>query len=47
MDRDAPPDEALSVQTTYPADLMEAFAVATAVNSPGWDMLEMVKPATS
>jgi hypothetical protein len=41
---DAPPEEALSVLAPYPADLMEAFAVSTAVNSPGRDAPEMVEP---
>ena len=40
MDADAPPDEVMSVLAQYPADLMEAFAVSTAVNSPGRDALE-------
>jgi putative SOS response-associated peptidase YedK len=30
--------------TPYPADFMEAFAVSTAVNSPGRDAPEMVAP---
>jgi hypothetical protein len=34
----------MSVLTAYPADLMEAFAVSTAVNSPGRDRSEMVEP---
>jgi putative SOS response-associated peptidase YedK len=44
LDRDAPPEEALSVLAPYPADLMEAFAVSTAVNRAGWDTPEMVAP---
>jgi len=44
MDVDAPVEEALSVLVPYPADLMEAFAVSTAVNSPGRDAPEMVEP---
>ena len=44
MDADAPTEEALSVLTTYPADLMEAFAVSTAVNRAGRDEPEMVAP---
>ena len=44
MDADAPAEETLSVLTAYPADLMEAFAVSTAVNSPGRDAPEMVEP---
>jgi putative SOS response-associated peptidase YedK len=44
MDADAPPEEALSVLTPYPADLMEAFAVSTVVNSPGRDAPEMIEP---
>ena len=43
MDQDAPPDEALSVLAPYPADLMEAFAASTAVNSPGRDAPEMAQ----
>ncbi len=46
MDQDAPAEEALSVLVPYPADLMEAFAVSTAVNSPGRDAREMVAPLT-
>ena len=34
----------MSVLTAYPADLMDAFAVSTAVNSPGRDAMEMVEP---
>jgi len=44
MDQDAPPEEALSVLAPYPADLMGAFAVSTAVNSSGQDAPEMVEP---
>ena len=44
MDQDAPPEEALSVLTAYPADLMEAFAVSTAVNSPGRDAPDLLEP---
>ena len=46
VDADAPAEEALSVLTAYPADLMEAFAVSTAVYSPGRDAPEMVEPLT-
>ena len=34
----------MSVLTAYPADLMDAFAVSTAVNSPGRDAMETVEP---
>jgi putative SOS response-associated peptidase YedK len=44
MDKDAPPEEAMSVLAAYPADLMEAFAVSTAVNRAGWEAPEMVEP---
>ena len=44
MDADAPTEEALSVLAPYPADLMEAFAVSTAVNRAGRDAAEMVEP---
>ena len=44
MDRDAPAEEAMSVLTAYPADLMEAFAVSTAVNRAGYDDPSMVEP---
>src|SRR5205085_7174603 len=44
MDADAPAEEAMSVLTAYPADLMEAFAVSTAVNRAGRDGPEMVEP---
>jgi len=43
-DTDAPPEEALSVLSAYPADLMEAFGVSTAVNRAGRDAPEMVEP---
>lgn len=46
MDADAPPDEAMSVLTPYPADLMEAFAVSKAVNRAGRESPEMVEPVT-
>ena len=46
MDADAPAEEALSVLTTYPADLMEAYAVSTAVNRAGQDAPEMVTRLT-
>jgi hypothetical protein len=39
-----PPDEAMSVLTAYPADLMEAFAVSTDVNRAGRDAPGMVEP---
>jgi putative SOS response-associated peptidase YedK len=45
LDADAPADEAISVLAPYPADLMEAFAVSTAVNRAGRDAPEMVEPA--
>jgi putative SOS response-associated peptidase YedK len=45
LDPDAPADEAMTVLTPYPADLMEAFAVSTAVNRAGRDDPEMVEPA--
>jgi putative SOS response-associated peptidase YedK len=44
VDADAPPAEALSVLAPYPADLMKAFAVSTAINSPGRDAPEMILP---
>ena len=44
MDVDAPTEEALSVLASYPADLMEAFAVSTAVNRAGFDSPDLVKP---
>jgi putative SOS response-associated peptidase YedK len=47
MDADAPTEEALSVLMPYPADLMEAFAVSTAVNQAGRDAPEMVAPIGS
>jgi putative SOS response-associated peptidase YedK len=43
MDQDAPTDEAMSVLVPYSADLMEAFAVSTAVHSPGRDRPEMAE----
>jgi hypothetical protein len=36
----------MSVLTAYPADLMEAFAVPTAVNRAGRDAPEMVAPVS-
>ena len=45
MDQDAPSDEAMSVLAPYPADLMEAFAVSTAVNAPKRDAPELIEPA--
>jgi putative SOS response-associated peptidase YedK len=45
MDADAPTEEALSVLAPYPADLMEAFAVSTAVNAPKRDAPELIEPA--
>lgn len=47
MDADAPTEEAMSVLTSYLADLMEAFAVSTAINRPGGDRPEMVAPIGS
>jgi hypothetical protein len=44
---DAPTEEILSVLTAYPADLMEAFAVSTAVNGPGRDRPEVVQPISN
>jgi putative SOS response-associated peptidase YedK len=44
MDADALAEEALSVLTTYPAELMDAFAVSTAVNRAGPDAPELVTP---
>jgi putative SOS response-associated peptidase YedK len=44
LDTDAPTAEALSVLRPYPADLMEAFAVSTAVDAAGRDRTEMVQP---
>jgi putative SOS response-associated peptidase YedK len=44
MDQDAPTEEAMSVLSAYPADLMEAFAVSTEVNRAGRDAPEMVEP---
>jgi putative SOS response-associated peptidase YedK len=44
LDRDAPPAEAMSVLAPYPADLMEAYAVSTAVNRPSVDSPELVEP---
>jgi len=46
MDADAPAEEALSVLAAYPADLMETFAVSTAVNRSGQDRPEMIVPAS-
>ena len=47
VDADAPPKEALNVLALYPGDLMEAFAVSSAVNSPGRETPEMVEPLPS
>jgi putative SOS response-associated peptidase YedK len=47
MDAGAPPEEAISILTAYPADLMEAFAVSTAVNRAGRDAPDMVEPMPS
>ena len=44
MDREAPRREALSVLTSYPADLMEAFGVSMAIHRPGGDRPEMAEP---
>jgi putative SOS response-associated peptidase YedK len=46
MDAGAPAEEAMSVLTAYPADLMEAFAVSTAVNRAGRDAPDMVERST-
>ena len=45
LDPDAPADEARTVLAPYPADLMEAFAVSTAVNQARKDDPSMVEPA--
>ena len=42
MDPDAPAEEALSVLTAYPADLIETWTVSTLVNRAGSDKAEMV-----
>jgi hypothetical protein len=44
MDAGARTEETMSVPTAYPVDLMEAFAVSTAINRPGGDRPEMVEP---
>jgi putative SOS response-associated peptidase YedK len=44
LDLEAPIGEALAVLRPYPAELMEAFAVSTAVNQAGRDAPEMVAP---
>ena len=44
MDADAPAEEAMSVLAAYPADLMETFAVSTAVNRAGQDRPELAAP---
>ena len=43
LDAETPPDEAMTVLSPYPADLMEAFAVSTAVNHAGHDGPEMME----
>ena len=45
LDADAPPLEAMFVLLPYPGDLMEAFAVSSAVNRPGRDAPDLVEPA--
>jgi len=44
LDREAPAREAVSVLTSYPADLMEACAVSTAINRSERDAPKMVAP---
>ena len=44
LDADAPPDEAMTVLAPYPADLMEAYAVSSAVNSPRGQAEELIEP---
>jgi putative SOS response-associated peptidase YedK len=44
LDKDAGPEEAMSVFAPCPADLMEVFAVSTAVNRACCDAPEMVEP---
>jgi hypothetical protein len=44
---DSPPGPALSVLTAHPVDLMEAFAVSTAVHRAGRDAAEMVEPVAT
>ena len=46
LDAEAPPLEAMSVLLPYPADLMEAYGVSTAVNSPRGQGAELIEPAT-
>ncbi|MGE3911178.1 MAG: hypothetical protein AB7K36_17600 [Chloroflexota bacterium] len=45
MDADAPPEGVPSMLAPYPADLMGAFAVSTAVNRAERDIAELVKLA--
>jgi len=45
LDQGAEPQEAMSVLLPYPADLMETYAVSTAVNSPGRDVPSLIEPA--
>jgi putative SOS response-associated peptidase YedK len=47
LDNSAPALEAMSVLTPYPADLMEAYPVSTAVNRPGYDAPDLVEPAAA
>jgi putative SOS response-associated peptidase YedK len=47
LDAEAPPLEAMSVLLPYPGDLMEAFAVSTAVNSPRGQGAELIEPVTA
>lgn len=44
LDPDAPAEEAMSVLSSYPADLMATWPVSTAVNRAGQDAPEMVEP---
>ena len=47
LDPETPPVEALTVLRSYPAELMEAFPVSTAVNQAGRDAPEMVMPVSA
>lgn len=44
MDPEAPPDEAMTVLQPYPADLMDAYPVSKAVNSPQSQGPELIEP---
>jgi putative SOS response-associated peptidase YedK len=44
MDADAPTDEAVTALAPYPADLMEAYAVSTAINPPRRDATDLIVP---